>query len=131
MASVMKLDIHLARARLERGETRDASRSGGRGRWLFARIGELFAGRSVLLISRGFSTVRAADRIYVLNEGASGGIGHAFGIAGSRGDVRGAVYAAGVAVPVVCGERYQAAASGLRIYVPRSGHEFALDNRPA
>jgi ATP-binding cassette, subfamily B, bacterial len=53
-------------------------------RWLFARIGELFAGRSVLLISHGFSTVWAADRIYVLNEGASGGIGHAFGIAGSR-----------------------------------------------
>jgi ATP-binding cassette subfamily B protein len=36
---------------------------------LFARIGELFAGRSVLLISHRFSTVRAADRIYVLNEG--------------------------------------------------------------
>jgi ATP-binding cassette subfamily B protein len=38
-------------------------------RWLFTRIGELFAGRSVLLVSHGFSTVRAADRIYVLNEG--------------------------------------------------------------
>jgi len=36
---------------------------------LFARIGELFAGRSVLLISHRFSTVRSADRIYVLNEG--------------------------------------------------------------
>ncbi|HEV2251554.1 MAG TPA: ABC transporter ATP-binding protein [Streptosporangiaceae bacterium] len=37
---------------------------------LFARIGELFAGRSVLLISHRFSTVRAADRIYVLREGS-------------------------------------------------------------
>jgi ATP-binding cassette, subfamily B, bacterial len=37
---------------------------------LFARIGELFAGRSVLLISHRFSTVRSADRIYVLREGS-------------------------------------------------------------
>jgi ATP-binding cassette, subfamily B, bacterial len=36
---------------------------------LFARIRELFAGRSVLLISHRFSTVRAADRIYVLDDG--------------------------------------------------------------
>jgi ABC-type multidrug transport system ATPase subunit len=36
---------------------------------LFAQIGELFADRSVLLISHRFSTVRSADRIYVLNEG--------------------------------------------------------------
>jgi ATP-binding cassette subfamily B protein len=36
---------------------------------LFGRIGELLAGRSVLLISHRFSTVRAADRIYVLREG--------------------------------------------------------------
>ena len=36
---------------------------------LFARIRELFAGRSVLLISHRFSTVRSADRIYVLDEG--------------------------------------------------------------
>jgi ATP-binding cassette, subfamily B, bacterial len=36
---------------------------------LFARIGELFSGRSVLLISHRFSTVRSADRIYVLSEG--------------------------------------------------------------
>jgi ATP-binding cassette subfamily B protein len=36
---------------------------------LFARIRELFAGRSVLLISHRFSTVRAADRIYVLADG--------------------------------------------------------------
>jgi ATP-binding cassette subfamily B protein len=37
---------------------------------LFARIRELFEGRSVLLISHRFSTVREADRIYVLDEGA-------------------------------------------------------------
>ncbi|HKP18207.1 MAG TPA: ABC transporter ATP-binding protein, partial [Gaiellaceae bacterium] len=36
---------------------------------LFARIRELFASRSVLLISHRFSTVRAADRIYVLDGG--------------------------------------------------------------
>ena len=36
---------------------------------LFARIGELFADRSVLLISHRFSTVRSADRIYVLDKG--------------------------------------------------------------
>src|SRR5256885_12535413 len=33
---------------------------------LFAKIGELFADRSLLLISHRFSTVRSADRIYVL-----------------------------------------------------------------
>jgi ATP-binding cassette subfamily B protein len=38
---------------------------------LFARIGELFADRSVLPISHRFSTVRSADRIYVLNEGTT------------------------------------------------------------
>jgi len=37
---------------------------------LFARIGELFADRSVLLISHRFSTVRSAHRIYVLEEGS-------------------------------------------------------------
>jgi ATP-binding cassette subfamily B protein len=36
---------------------------------LFARISELLADRSVLLISHRFSTVRAADRIYVLDHG--------------------------------------------------------------
>ena len=36
---------------------------------LFAKIGELFADRSVLLISHRFSTVRSAHRIYVLHEG--------------------------------------------------------------
>lgn len=36
---------------------------------LFANLRELFVGRSVLLISHRFSTVRAADRIYVLHEG--------------------------------------------------------------
>jgi ABC-type multidrug transport system fused ATPase/permease subunit len=36
---------------------------------LFAWIGELFKGRSVLLIWHRFSTVRSADRIYVLSEG--------------------------------------------------------------
>lgn len=37
---------------------------------LFSKIGELFAGRSVLLISHRFSTVRSADRIYVLRDGS-------------------------------------------------------------
>jgi ATP-binding cassette subfamily B protein len=36
---------------------------------LFARIGELFADRSVLGISHRFSTVLSAHRIYVLEEG--------------------------------------------------------------
>lgn len=36
---------------------------------LFARIRTLFAGRSVLLISHRFSSVRDADRIYVLDKG--------------------------------------------------------------
>ncbi len=36
---------------------------------LFERIRSLFAGRSVLLISHRFSSVRSADRIYVLKEG--------------------------------------------------------------
>jgi len=36
---------------------------------LFTRMGDLFAGRSVLLISHRFSSVRSADRIYVLHEG--------------------------------------------------------------
>ena len=42
---------------------------------LFARIGELFADRSVLMISHRFSTVRSADRICVLNEGSLVGPG--------------------------------------------------------
>jgi ATP-binding cassette subfamily B protein len=37
---------------------------------LFARIRELLEGRAVLLISHRFSTVREADRIYVLEAGA-------------------------------------------------------------
>lgn len=36
---------------------------------LFERIRSLFAGRTVLLISHRFSTVRSADRIYVLHHG--------------------------------------------------------------
>ncbi len=36
---------------------------------LFERIRTLFAGRTVLLISHRFSTVRSADRIYVLHQG--------------------------------------------------------------
>jgi len=36
---------------------------------LFERLRELLAGRSVLLISHRFSSVRAADRIYVLRKG--------------------------------------------------------------
>jgi ATP-binding cassette, subfamily B, bacterial len=36
---------------------------------LFGRIRTLFKGRSVLLISHRFSSVRSADRIYVMNEG--------------------------------------------------------------
>ena len=36
---------------------------------LFTRMRELFRGRSVLLISHRFSSVRSADRIYVLHEG--------------------------------------------------------------
>jgi len=36
---------------------------------LFARISELLADRSVLLISHRFSTVRSAERIYVLDHG--------------------------------------------------------------
>jgi ATP-binding cassette subfamily B protein len=37
---------------------------------LFAGIRELLAGRTVLLISHRFSTVRSADRIHVMHEGA-------------------------------------------------------------
>ncbi len=36
---------------------------------LFERMRSLFAGRSVLLISHRFSSVRSADRIYVMKEG--------------------------------------------------------------
>jgi ATP-binding cassette subfamily B protein len=36
---------------------------------LFARIRNLFAGRTVLLISHRFSSVRSADRIYVMSQG--------------------------------------------------------------
>jgi ATP-binding cassette subfamily B protein len=36
---------------------------------LFERLGELLEGRSVLLISHRFSSVRSADRIYVLDQG--------------------------------------------------------------
>jgi ABC-type multidrug transport system fused ATPase/permease subunit len=78
---------------------------------LFTRIGELFEGRSVLLISHRFSTVRSADRIYVLSEGR---------VVESEttrncwrpGDVRGAVYAAGIAVPVAALCAFSRAGSG-------------------
>ena len=36
---------------------------------LFTRMRDLFSERSVLLISHRFSSVRSADRIYVLHEG--------------------------------------------------------------
>jgi ATP-binding cassette subfamily B protein len=36
---------------------------------LFVRIRNLLAGRTVLLISHRFSSVRNADRVYVLHEG--------------------------------------------------------------
>src|SRR5438046_5300922 len=36
---------------------------------LFTRMRELFRGRAVLLISHRFSSVRSADRIYVLHDG--------------------------------------------------------------
>ena len=36
---------------------------------LFERVHELFGGRSVLLVSHRFSSVRSADRIYVMHEG--------------------------------------------------------------
>ena len=36
---------------------------------LFERLRELLEGRSVVLISHRFSSVRSADRIYVLHEG--------------------------------------------------------------
>ena len=36
---------------------------------LFDRIRTLFAGRTVLLISHRFSSVRSADRVYVLHHG--------------------------------------------------------------
>jgi ATP-binding cassette subfamily B protein len=36
---------------------------------LFERMGALLAGRTVLLISHRFSSVRSADRIYVLDQG--------------------------------------------------------------
>jgi ABC-type multidrug transport system fused ATPase/permease subunit len=42
---------------------------------LFSEIGELFDGRSVLLISHRFSMARYADRIYVLRDGSVVGLG--------------------------------------------------------
>jgi ATP-binding cassette subfamily B protein len=36
---------------------------------LFRRIRNLFSGRTVVLISHRFSTVRSADRIYVMSQG--------------------------------------------------------------
>jgi ATP-binding cassette subfamily B protein len=61
---------------------------------LFARIGELFSDRSVLLISHRFSTVRSADRIYVLNEGFVVESGTHSELVAARGNVCGVVRAA-------------------------------------
>jgi ATP-binding cassette, subfamily B, bacterial len=36
---------------------------------LFAHLREIVAGRSVLFVSHRFSTVRSADRIYVMEQG--------------------------------------------------------------
>lgn len=66
---------------------------------LFSKTGEQFHGRSVLLISHRFSTVRSADRIYVLRDGSVADSGtHAADGPGRH--LRRTVYAAGVAVPV-------------------------------
>ena len=79
---------------------------------LFARIGELFADRSVLPISHRFSTVRSADRICVRNEGSVVGPG-ARGAAGRRGGLRRAFHPASIPyqqrLPGTCASREPAA----------------------
>ena len=63
---------------------------------LFARIGELFADRSVLVISHRFSTVRSVDPIYVLNGGVRRRVGDAREAAGRRGNLRRAFHPASI-----------------------------------
>ena len=62
---------------------------------LFAQVRELVRGRSVLLVSHRFSSVRSADRIYVLEAGRIVESGDHEALDGERRTLRRAVHAAG------------------------------------
>jgi hypothetical protein len=82
---------------------------------LFARIGELFSDRSVLLISH-----RSADRIYVLNEGLVVGSGR-IRSSWPLGDVCGVIRAAGVAVSVAAAGISLGDATRLIVFLDNQG----------
>ena len=67
---------------------------------VFQRFKELSEGKTAVLISHRFSSVRMADRILVLADGADRGDGHARGAAGAGRALRRAVRAAGGGVPL-------------------------------
>ncbi len=66
---------------------------------LFAQMRELAHGRSVLLVSHRLSSVRSADRIYLLEQGRVAEGGDHGDAAGRRRPLRRAVRAAGGGVP--------------------------------
>ena len=68
---------------------------------VFQRFKELSAGKTAVIISHRFSSVRMADRILVLADGRGRGDGHARGVARAARALRRAVRATGGWVPVV------------------------------
>ena len=73
---------------------------------VFQRFKELSKGKTAVLISHRFSSVRMADRILVLADGKRRGVGHARGAGGEARPLCRAVRAAGGGVSVVsCSDR--------------------------
>ena len=79
---------------------------------VFQRFKELSQGKTAVLISHRFSSVRMADRILVLADGRGRGRGHARRADGGGRALRGAVRAAGRGVPLTLAPRCPGGGAG-------------------